>query len=161
MVALGDASTVQWGTVGEWFAAVSTMAAVIVALIFSLRGERSQEERVLTAVYIWVAAQDPDADHPFVIVIDNRTPFPIYRWRAQITLPTHTHGEPVEITTNSDEKGILPPGRFQYDLRPPQHVELGEAAIGASITFVDASGKIRRRMAAGQVETLTHAEGLP
>jgi hypothetical protein len=111
------AGAVQWGTVGEWLAAIATFAAVATVFLMRWLDQRkarmADEQAAASKVNTWYEF-DPAMPEHWDIVVENAGRLPIYDFvaciwfvRAGPPLPG-PHWETHEIS--SEAIGPLPPG---------------------------------------------------
>ena len=151
-------AALELGTMSEWVSAFFTLLALVTALVFSIRAERAATEASLTSVHVWTEAvsQGGGLQKRWILVVQNGTEYPIYRWRVIVEWINPTTGSSASSGTDQDSKGILLPGRNEFHFTPDDPLPPSEASIRVTIDFADARGKLRRRQAGGKIVNINH-----
>jgi hypothetical protein len=140
----------NWGSVSDWVSGIATAVAVVVALIFSLRAERHEREQKLGAVYAWFTIQRDANAESGILWLHNATEVPIYEWRVRVE---YLHNdEEVEVSTGSEDLGILPPGRFSFPLHGTHSLPSNDSAVRVKLRFRDANGRGLSRTPTGALQ---------
>lgn len=145
-------ASIQWGAVSDWISGISTLVAVVVALLFSLRAEHAERNARLAAVFAWYEAGLPSGH----LCTTNSTEAPIYDWRATVTWTDPQTGATRTLSTGSADFGLLPPGKLEFQLRiGPEAIPGNDAAVAVRLDFADAMGRRFTRSATGALTRST------
>lgn len=166
IVRQGVVDWVQWGDAPSWFAAIGTIAAVVLALRLAVRERRrrSQEERRNQADLItaWVARDDPT--YPWIgVMVANASHQVAYRLvvSAVSVVDGFRVDRPADSLSWRRFVSQLPPGDTRFDVEWDRAVHV--ARPGVEIAFQDAAGRHWIRDVNGnmeEVEKIDHLERL-
>ena len=140
-----------WGSVSDWVAGLATAAAVVVALVFSLRTERQQRDSTLAAVHAWFElALGKDAARTGTLRLINATSYPVYEWSVEVRWADGAMG----VATSQADHGLLPPGDHHFALSA-DGLDLpgNDADVQVDLRFRDAEGHARHRLPTGRLVT--------
>ena len=143
-------SQIDLGSVAEWFAAVGTIAAVVVALYIATRETRRLQKRDRAdqahQISAWRLVQLGFGE----VVVSNASSLPIYDVLISYGV-AYGAGPPFSLG-NANQTFVvrIPPGR--YLVKEPKHGGGGMSVlVGPSISFRDANGLFWRRDAKGEL----------
>lgn len=132
---------VTWGPMSEWFAGGATLAAVVSALFFSVRGDRRSEEARLRAVYAWCESHVHPHEGPrWLILVNNQTQFPVSEWSVELSWTTPLGKAPMIETLDQTAAGVVPPGRQVFPWSP-ESAPLSDSDVAVTFSFTDGSGR--------------------
>lgn len=138
---------IAWGSVGDWIAGIGTIAAVAVALVFSLRSERQQRDAHLAAVHAWFEIV-PGPKGSLRLI--NNTDYPVYEWSVVVTW--RVGDAPFVVRTSQADHGLLPPGHHDFALSAEGlPLPANDADVEVDFRFRDAAGNARRRLPSGRL----------
>ena len=138
----------------EWVSGIGSLLAVVVALWFSFQSRRDLAYGRLRQVHAWV--ENLHDEKGWKLVVQNSTEQPVFEWTCVVRYRSGDEAIQSEHVTQADV-GIIPPGHYEFPWTPG-HAPLGEAGIGASFTFVDATGRIWTRLSTGRLIRATLKE---
>jgi len=144
-------STVNWGSVPDWLAAIGTISAVIAALYLADKGTREQRLRERRAQAISISTYRNLLGNKTVgITVMNNSNANIYDIAISIAVSVGA-GEAFqkENKNNIFIRGI-PPGKFKIDPPKVPKKSMG-MELGIAISFRDAQGVYWRRDAVGNL----------
>lgn len=133
------------GTWGEWVAAVATFAAVLYALVIReldhVRARKRARRAEAARVNVWHQRPGPEQREAWLLIVQNDSPDPIYRWDAAIWWRTREGGV-VKYEHSDVTRGPLPPDSRLEEGVPGRAPLPGQAdrAIRATIVWYDARG---------------------
>ena len=149
-------SQIDFGSVAEWFAAVGTIAAVVVALYIATRETRRLQKRDRAdqahQISAWRLVQPGSSQ----VLVSNGSTLPIYDVVISYGV-AYGAGPPFSLGNASQTFVVrIPPGR--YLVKEPKRGESGMlGVVGPSISFRDANGSFWRRDAKGElIATKSH-----
>lgn len=135
------------GDLATWISGLATLAAVCVALYYSMRSEARASEAINARVYAWALHQG--AAENWCLIVTNLTDAPVYTWQVKLTWVA-TSGAELSETISDADGGLLVPGQQSYNWTPSPPPE-NDALVKPELTFVDARGIRYRRDERGKL----------